>query len=571
MRPLAALLPLLAALLLEQTAGSPVLGPRQEASINSVNLVFNAECPGERQRDIISAWQDAVKLAQNVGKIDFDDWAAWEFFGPPQLLNKDDERNKKDYRQNIQAIFDNVKSSGQGWSLTPEDWKVRINVNCGPKNQDIDAECRGNSNTRAHTGNSKSLDGSGDQHYEDPSATMNLVICNSFFAYDGLDKAIEKNKGLDDILQKFDLRYYRNRADIILHEMMHSNRLTYLPNDKRHITDHKMLITVCEREKDNKELCDKKQKLVDAYGPENVKILARTVADSTASYVTTNANNFALYALSKYVQKEIGGGCGLSVTTNGTECGVLEEDFEKISHGEGDFGTTEEGDVPTVNDLEWTSDEQYPSGYIKQLKERMAMDQDAPAPIPSGPPLKCNGLGSNKYVSQSTLANNITMFCSDAVNQGVQDNGTVSISRNYNHGANDEVDISIGWPSGMETPFNEKECNNQMNSILDNCGGNGPSNPRGYNGGGTVTVGENVVYHITPVSARNPLPNEPFGGCDFRDKFAFKSFWVWGAGWESWDYGSRNGGLYEELKKCNQGRQVEDWKFSYGLGSDQRE
>lgn len=73
----------------------------------------------------------------------------------------------------------------------------------------------------------------------------------------------------------------------------------------------------------------------------------------------------------------------LSVLTNGTEWGVLEEDYEKISHGGGDFDTTEEDDVPPVEGLEWTHDEQYPSDYIKQLKEWIAMEQDASKPHPS--------------------------------------------------------------------------------------------------------------------------------------------------------------------------------------------
>lgn len=50
----------------------------------------------------------------------------------------------------------------------------------------------------------------------------------------------------------------------------------------------------------------------------------------------------------------------------------------------------------------------------------------------------------------------------------------------------------------MNIPFNEKECNDQMNSISDNCDGNGPSSPRNYKGGETPTIGEKVIYYITP-------------------------------------------------------------------------
>ncbi|KAM5443102.1 hypothetical protein MferCBS31731_001977 [Microsporum ferrugineum] len=186
---------------------------------------------GDRQREIIAAWEGAIKLAQNVGKVGLNDAAAIDFFGPPQLLNKDDQRN-------IQAIFDNAKTFGQGWALNPGWWKVRINVSCGPKGQDLDER----------------------PHYR--------------------------------------LQY------------------PWIP-----------------------------------------------VVSGEANCVE---NRYAL-----------------SVLTNGTEWGVLEEDYEKISHGGGDFDTTEEDGVPPVEGLEWTPDEKYPSDYIKQLKEWIAMEQDAPKPHPS--------------------------------------------------------------------------------------------------------------------------------------------------------------------------------------------
>ncbi|EEQ34684.1 uncharacterized protein MCYG_07503 [Microsporum canis CBS 113480] len=141
------------------------------------------------------------------------------------------------------------------------------------------------------------------------------------------------------------------------------------------------------------------------------------------------------------------------------------------------------------------------------------------------------------------------MFCSDAVKQGVQDKDSRSISRDYIHG-----------PSGMNIPFNEKECNDQMNSISDNCDGNDPSSPRNYKGDETPTIGE-----------KNSLPNELLGACGFRDKFAIKSFWIWGPGRETSEHGKRDGDLYQELKKCNKGDELEDRNFSYGHGSDKRE
>ncbi|KAI0836759.1 hypothetical protein F5Y06DRAFT_298449 [Hypoxylon sp. FL0890] len=46
---------------------------------------------------------------------------------------------------------------------------------------------------------------------------------------------------------------------------------------------------------------------VDAYGSQNAKILARTNRKNIATDITLNADNYAQYVLSKYVQSQIGG------------------------------------------------------------------------------------------------------------------------------------------------------------------------------------------------------------------------------------------------------------------------
>lgn len=63
----------------------PPLDSRQDVGTESVNLVFNSECPSDRQNKIIAAWDDAIRLASNIGTVDFNDFAAIEFFGPPAL------------------------------------------------------------------------------------------------------------------------------------------------------------------------------------------------------------------------------------------------------------------------------------------------------------------------------------------------------------------------------------------------------------------------------------------------------------------------------------------------------
>ncbi|KAI1113265.1 hypothetical protein F5Y14DRAFT_452161 [Nemania sp. NC0429] len=97
-------------------------------------------------------------------------------------------------------------------------------------------------------------------------------------------------------------------------------------------------------------------------------------------------------------------------------------------------------------------------------------------------------LGSKIYMSAEALAGNIEAFCQTAVAQGVQDKDSGSIVRNYNPGTLDEVDISVGWPSGVQIPFDEAECNTQLKATSGYCDGNDPANPMNCKGGGTTTL-----------------------------------------------------------------------------------
>lgn len=73
-------------LLLKQATAIPFNEARQDVGIQSVNLVFSGDC--KRQSDIETAWNDAIKLVTSLPKVDFNDVAAIEFFGPPALNSK---------------------------------------------------------------------------------------------------------------------------------------------------------------------------------------------------------------------------------------------------------------------------------------------------------------------------------------------------------------------------------------------------------------------------------------------------------------------------------------------------
>ncbi|KAK2865064.1 hypothetical protein FQN49_003942 [Arthroderma sp. PD_2] len=545
----------LTSLLLGGTTGTPSISPRQDVGTKSVNLSFNSKCPLDKQRQVISAWEDAVKLAINVGEIDFNDHAAVEFFGAPAVT--------KDYQGRVQAVFDSVKTFGQGSITVPTLFKLKIKVSCTPDGPEHDG-CK--SGVGAFTWNTRGGNGPND-------AVANIHFCNLFFFHRQLDEQLDMNKKSDDDTFKYDLEKYRSKADIVLHEMMHGNVITRAANGDRHIKDITMRVYMFEPVP-KQPTWRRKERDVDAYGATGAKILAHTHRKYIGEYISLNADSFAQYALAKYVQSKLGETNQL-VATNGSEWGLLSNNYEQsLKDDNGDItltpSTSEENTSATLTGLEWTPDDKYPEDYIKQV-EKWASKGESQTPAPPTSPNAsphCNGLSSKIYMSQSTLADNIRDFCSQAVKQGVQDEDSGSITRTFNHGSLDDVKIAVDWPPGMKIPFNEDACKENLKQISDDCDGNDPENPMDYKGGGTITVEPKTLYHITPLAPRQPLPNKPGGSCDVRYKFFLDEFWIWGNGYATSDYGQKEKGLMQQLKGC---RSLTHWRFEYGLGSDGRE
>jgi hypothetical protein len=111
----------------------------------------------------------------------------------------------------------------------------------------------------------------------------------------------------------------------------------------------------------------------------------------------------------------------------------------------------------------------------------------------------------------------------------------------------------------------EGDCETHLLAITDDCDGNDPNNPANYKGGGLLTVGINK-YHIDPEALRQPASDGVKGGCDSSYKALYNEYTLWGAGWDSADYGA---GLQTQVKGC--ALLPNTWSFSYGLGSDGRE
>ncbi|KAH6692690.1 hypothetical protein F5X68DRAFT_201409 [Plectosphaerella plurivora] len=286
-------------LFLRQAAAVPsTVPPPSDVGIQSVNLVFKPGC--NRHDEIQRAWDDAIKIVSTVRKIDYNSGSAFHYLGPP-IWNRN-------YTSNIQAIFDNTKTFGQGWKIVPAPWKVAVNIDCNAdpaSTEEVDVRCKSNiggKTRKAYTWNTEFPDGTGDQNYQHPNATMNLFLCNSFFEDLDLDDRVNAGKEIQDIFIKYDLRSYYNRAYTILHEMMHANRITYAANGDRPVHDLVMPVkTYVDYDEDGPEGTI----LMAVQGALNAKIFARTDCPDIAADITLNADNYALYALGKYVESKI--------------------------------------------------------------------------------------------------------------------------------------------------------------------------------------------------------------------------------------------------------------------------
>ncbi|KAI0470671.1 hypothetical protein GGR56DRAFT_659966 [Xylariaceae sp. FL0804] len=578
--------------LLKTAAALPSNQARQDAGTQSVNLAFSSEC--KRHSDIEKAWDDAINLVTSLPKVDFNDVAAIDFFGPPAL-------NKK-YQSKIRAVFDSAKTFGQGWKITPAPLKVKINVGCGgdPK-RELDERCsKKGGGVKAYTFNTKNSDGSGPRNYNKPDATMNMYLCNSFFDYANLADQINHFKNDQDYTHKYGLQYYTNRAYVILHEMMHANRVTYAANGNRHIVD--MTMTIYKYTWNEGRNYTRRLSEVDTYGAANTKILARTNKNNIATDITLNADNFAQYVLAKYVQRQIGGypwlpivnneAIGdrypkpeLLVVTNGSDWGLYGPNYDyTLTEGGNDLTFTisdnshdnasdlsPENTLAPLTDLEWTDDDQYPSDYIKQMKEWASKAPDTPASTWTATPLTattstaasstttssittsstttstttaapqptnaCHGVGGDLWVySRDVVAANAADFCSQSSNDVEYNTGTV-----------DDVRFSVeNSQDSSQGPLDAPDCaGNFVGAVIDGCDGNDAlNNPHNYKFGGTLTVGP-WSYTMAPLHEQVNADT-----CTEKYKFLWDRFEIQGMNFPDADLGANGEGLEQHLQQC---------------------
>jgi hypothetical protein len=131
-----------------------------------------------------------------------------------------------------------------------------------------------------------------------------INFCPVFFEKRNLNDAMAFGLGKTDN-SKFNLETYENRAAIMYHEMTH---LDLAADSSGQNTPNPRIIDL----KITYEETDGSQWRTKAYGPLRTKMLARYEPPSpddemtTGWYMQRNADNFAMFALAKYVQSKIG-------------------------------------------------------------------------------------------------------------------------------------------------------------------------------------------------------------------------------------------------------------------------
>ncbi|KAL4935723.1 hypothetical protein BDV06DRAFT_206435 [Aspergillus oleicola] len=289
-------------LLLPSIHAAPFSGTLQTRDDGNVSAEYTwlhfEGCNSKQKKAIQSAHEDAVTMAKLVKEIDFaNDPGAMDYFGPSAL--------NRDYQSNIQSVFEHIST----FELNGFWPGYRMNARCGSNNdQKYQNKCRQgglvayqwNTKTDAKNPNTAPI-------YDKDDAVSNMHFCDQFFYYNKLNDVINAQKDDDDFKRRYDVTRYKNQAYIILHEMMHATVMTYKQNMNRRITDMSMHIYEYTQKPDSR---DWKRRLVkvDVYQPQYCKVLARTVREFVAKDgITMNADNYAQYALSKYVQSKLDG------------------------------------------------------------------------------------------------------------------------------------------------------------------------------------------------------------------------------------------------------------------------
>ena len=123
-------------------------------------------------------------------------------------------------------------------------------------------------------------------------------------------------------------------------------------------------------------------------------------------------------------------------------------------------------------------------------------------------------------------------------------------------GTPEEVEFSVKLSNGA-SEFDEDDCREAMERIINSCDGNDPNNPMNWKFGGEWQRGP-YTYQINPQRERT-LHKRSDGRCKSWWKLAASGYRIQGNGWAGWDHGQQT--LLKAARNCNTG--LTSWRFKY--------
>lgn len=123
-------------------------------------------------------------------------------------------------------------------------------------------------------------------------------------------------------------------------------------------------------------------------------------------------------------------------------------------------------------------------------------------------------------------------------------------------GTPEEVEFSVKLSNGA-SEFDEDDCREAMERIIDSCDGDDPNNPMNWKFGGEWQRGP-YTYQINPQRERT-LHKRTDGRCKSWWKLAASSYRIQGNGWAGRDHGQQT--LLKAARNCNTG--LTSLRFKY--------
>ncbi|KAL7622473.1 hypothetical protein AAE478_007979 [Parahypoxylon ruwenzoriense] len=168
--------------------------------------------------------------------------------------------------------------------------------------------------------------------------------------------------------------------------------------------------------------------------------------------------------------------------------------------------------------------------------------------------------GRKAYASPDQLNKNYKDFCSNYVQPPEHQVGWKA-EKTYHKGTPDEHTLRVQLSEEV-ADFNENECLDSMDRIINGCDGNDPKNPMNWKFGGRWVRGE-YTYEVEPTAdyrPQNPIIQRPSGSCHGDYYVTFSGYDIYGSGFSGHDWGQET--LLPAIKGCL-GLGVTMWTFEY--------